>query len=123
MIGWAASKGISQLVGFVYPAFQSFKALQTKTDDDDTQWLTYWVVFSVMITFEHVFEFLISWLPFYYEFKVLFQLWLTFTDKAGKIIYEAYVQELFQALSAKIESMLASSNPSNPPVNDKSKTK
>ena len=40
----------SNVVGFVYPAYMSFKAIETEDDvDDDIQWLTYWVVFGSVV--------------------------------------------------------------------------
>jgi receptor expression-enhancing protein 5/6 len=41
------AKLVSDLVGFVYPAYASFKAIDSADPNDDTQWLTYWVVFAV----------------------------------------------------------------------------
>ena len=38
-------------IGFAYPAYCSIKALETSTKEDDTQWLTYWVVLAF---FNHV---------------------------------------------------------------------
>jgi receptor expression-enhancing protein 5/6 len=35
------------LVGFTYPMFASLKAIESPNADDDKQWLTYWVVFSL----------------------------------------------------------------------------
>ena len=29
-------------MGFVYPAYASYKALETKTPEASAQWLTYW---------------------------------------------------------------------------------
>lgn len=49
------------LVGFVYPAYQSFKAINTPTTEDDTQWLTYWVVYAFFTITEQFTDFLLSW--------------------------------------------------------------
>ena len=34
------------MIGFGYPAFKSFQAIETKSKGDDTQWLVYWVIFA-----------------------------------------------------------------------------
>lgn len=49
------------LVGFIYPAYQSFKAINTPSTDDDTQWLTYWVVYAFFTITEQFTDFLLSW--------------------------------------------------------------
>jgi receptor expression-enhancing protein 5/6 len=33
---------ITNLIGFLYPAYASFRAIETKDKNDDKQWLTYW---------------------------------------------------------------------------------
>lgn len=37
---------LSTLLGWGLPAYFSLKALETPSSNDDTQWLTYWVVFG-----------------------------------------------------------------------------
>ena len=47
-----AFKIVSLLVGTIYPAYKSFKAIESKEKDDDTQWLIYWVVFAFFSVIE-----------------------------------------------------------------------
>ena len=68
---------VSNLIGWALPAYLSLKALETPTPQDDTQWLTYWVVFG-FFNFVEAFalRILLYYLPWYFAFKSLFILWL-----------------------------------------------
>ena len=66
---------VSNAIGFVYPAYMSFKALNTPQPDDDTQWLTYWVVFSFYNLTEQLTSVFMSWIPFYFVLKMAFLIW------------------------------------------------
>ena len=44
---------LANTVGFLYPAYCSIKALESSTKIDDTQWLTYWVVFGLFSVIEY----------------------------------------------------------------------
>lgn len=68
--------GCSVTIGFIYPAYQSYKALEGKRSDDAAEWLTYWVIFSLFTVFESIADWFISWIPFYYIFKLVLLLWL-----------------------------------------------
>jgi receptor expression-enhancing protein 5/6 len=63
------------LVGFIYPAYMSFKAINTPGTGDDTQWLTYWVVYAFFNLTESITDLLLSWIPFYFFFKIAFLVW------------------------------------------------
>ncbi|KYM76606.1 PREDICTED: receptor expression-enhancing protein 5 [Atta cephalotes] len=67
---------VCNIVGFVYPAYQSMKALESPKKEDDTKWLTYWVVFAVFTIVEFFSEYIVSWFPVYWLFKCVFYVWL-----------------------------------------------
>jgi len=70
------AKLITDLVSFIYPAYMSFKAIDSTNPVDNTQWLTYWVVFSFVSIIENVADFLVDFIPFYFFIKVGFFVWL-----------------------------------------------
>lgn len=56
----------------------SCKAIDSEDKDDDTQWLTYWVVYAAFGIIEYFTDILLSWIPFYFLAKVrslLLPLW------------------------------------------------
>ena len=46
---------------FAYPAYCSIQALESKQKGDDTQWLTYWVVFAAFSVLEYFADFIAGW--------------------------------------------------------------
>jgi receptor expression-enhancing protein 5/6 len=62
---------------YIYIAYASFMTIESPQKDDDTQWLTYWVVISFIQIFEYFSDVLLYWFPFYYLFKTIIVLWLT----------------------------------------------
>ncbi|ETW08332.1 hypothetical protein H310_00942 [Aphanomyces invadans] len=84
---------ISNLVGFVYPAYMSFKALNTETSGDDTQWLTYWVVYSAFNLTEQITDTLLFWVPMYFFIKIAFLVWCYHPSTLGATtIYESLIK-------------------------------
>src|SRR4051794_35276949 len=57
---------LTSLVGFLYPAYASFKAIESVDKADDTQWLTYWVVFAFFSVIEYFAQYLLHVFPLYY---------------------------------------------------------
>ena len=68
---------VSNLVGFVIPAFLSFRAIESPSPGDDVQWLTYWIIFA---TFNFVESFalrvVLYYFSWYFPVKTLFLIWL-----------------------------------------------
>ncbi|KAF1331288.1 Er membrane protein dp1/yop1, partial [Globisporangium splendens] len=87
---------VVNLVGFLYPAYQSFKAISTPNTDDDTQWLTYWVVYAFFNITESITDLLLSWIPFYFFIKVAFLVWCYHPSTVGSnVIYNAAIKPYF----------------------------
>ena len=69
------AKLLVDLVGFLYPAYMSFKSMDSGVNDDVTQWLTYWVVFSFLNIFESLFSIIVAFIPFYFWIKIVKYSW------------------------------------------------
>ena len=49
---------------------RSIKAIESSSKEDDTTWLTYWVVYGVFSVAEFFSDIFLYWFPFYYAGKV-----------------------------------------------------
>ena len=82
------------LLGFVYPAYMSFKSMDSGSQDV-TQWLTYWVVFSFFSILENLLGFMVSFIPFYTFIKVGLIVWMYHPSTMGaKTVYEQGLRPL-----------------------------
>lgn len=83
----------SDLIGFLYPVYASIKAIETPAEDDDTLWLTYWLVFSFFKIIEGPADFLLHYIPFYQPIKAAFLVWCYYPKTQGaKVIYANVVK-------------------------------
>ena len=54
----------------VYVLPLSCQAIDSEDKDDDTQWLTYWVVYAAFGILEYFTDIFLGWVPFYFLAKV-----------------------------------------------------
>lgn len=74
------------IVGFLYPAYRSFKALESDDKDDDTQWLTYWVVYAFFTVFDEMTSWILNLMPFYFMIKLVLMIWMFWPTTNGALV-------------------------------------
>ncbi|KAG0234768.1 ER membrane protein DP1/Yop1 [Actinomortierella wolfii] len=100
-----AGQLFSNLLGFVYPAYRSFKALETPEKEDDKQWLTYWTVYGFVSILESFTDILLYWFPFYFFLKTIFLLWLMIPQFNGAVtVYNRFLRPFLVQHSKDIDS-------------------
>ncbi|KAI9189723.1 ER membrane protein DP1/Yop1 [Blastocladiella emersonii ATCC 22665] len=103
-----AGQLLTNMVGFLYPAYASFRSIESPGKTDDTQWLTYWVVYAFFSIIEYFADILIYWLPMYYTIKAAFLLWLYLPYFRGADrVYSGTIRPFLLANESKIDAGIA----------------
>ncbi|KAG5230006.1 ABA-responsive family protein [Salix suchowensis] len=90
------------VISLVYPLYASIRAIETKSHVDDKQWLTYWILYSMLTLFELTFAKVIELLPFWPYAKLILTCWLVVPQFSGA----AYIYENFKDIFSKPDDVL-----------------
>ncbi|KZZ86800.1 membrane biogenesis protein Yop1 [Ascosphaera apis ARSEF 7405] len=81
--------------GFIIPGYYSLEALFSVDKRDDSQWLTYWVVFAMFTVLESLVN-AAYWFPFYYIFKFVLILWMALPQFSGaQLVFNSFIRPVF----------------------------
>ena len=102
---------LCNLVGFLYPAYESFKAIESGNREDNVQWLIYWVVFGCFHIAEIGIEILLAWFPFYYAFKLGFLVYCFLPSTRGaQFVYGNIIKPFLETHQVRFDNQANSIN-------------
>ncbi|CAG0914808.1 unnamed protein product [Notodromas monacha] len=95
-------------LGFLYPAFNSYKAIRDKNTREYVKWMMYWVVFALFCVAEAFADvFVAFWCPFYQELKILTVIWfLAPATRGSSYLYRNFVHPFFNERAHEIDIYL-----------------
>jgi receptor expression-enhancing protein 5/6 len=108
---WTAALRAYALLGpvmmLLYPLYASIMAIESPYKEDDQQWLTYWVLYSLVSLLEMAAGRVIAWIPFYSTIKLLLASWLVLPQfRGGIILYERCVRPYLNAATGVTDQKL-----------------
>lgn len=97
---------ITNIVGIVFPTYWSIKAIESTETDDDKQWLTYWIVFSLFSLLDLFSGFILKFIPFYFFFKLIFLIVLMAPNiKGATFVYDNIIRKLFKKYENELDNL------------------
>ncbi|KAK9822694.1 hypothetical protein WJX81_002122 [Elliptochloris bilobata] len=101
-------RALNLFFGLVYPAWFSLIAIESKDTVDDTQWLVYWLVFSLIQILETFLWPILEWVPPYLMLKTALLGWLVLPYFRGaSFLYETVLAPASGRLKAEIAKVPA----------------
>jgi len=107
MMSALLSRCLILVLGTLYPAYRSYKAIKNKDLREHVKWMMYWIVFALFTTTETFLDIFFSWFPFYYEIKILFILWvLSPATRGSSLLYKKVVHPLLISREKEIDDLI-----------------
>ncbi|KAG7238519.1 hypothetical protein INR49_030792 [Caranx melampygus] len=98
---------IRLVFGTLYPAYSSYKAVKSKDVREYVKWMMYWIIFALFMTVEVFTDMFLCWLPFYYELKIAFVVWLLSPyTKGSSVLYRKFVHPTLSSKEKDIDDYI-----------------
>lgn len=108
MVSVILSRLVILVFGLLYPAYASYKAVKTKNIKEYVKWMMYWIVFALFTAAETFSDVFLSWMPFYYEIKMVFVFWLLSPVTQGSsFLYKKFVHPQLLKREKEIDEAIA----------------
>ncbi|CAK8698677.1 unnamed protein product [Clavelina lepadiformis] len=93
--------------GLLYPAYSSYKAVKGANARQYVRWIMYWVVFALFTAVETFTDVFLSWMPFYYELKIIIVFWLVLPyTKGSSYLYRKFIHPNLSKREQEIDLFL-----------------
>ncbi|XP_070776126.1 receptor expression-enhancing protein 1 [Enoplosus armatus] len=107
MVSWIISRLVVLVFGTLYPAYSSYKAVKSKDVKEYVKWMMYWIIFALFTTVEVFTDMFLCWLPFYYELKIAFVVWLLSPyTKGSSVLYRKFVHPTLSSKEKDIDDYI-----------------
>ncbi|KAH7865701.1 hypothetical protein Vadar_010044 [Vaccinium darrowii] len=94
-------------VGVALPVYSTFKAIETKDQNEQQRWLLYWAAYGSFSIAEVFTDKLISWFPLYYHMKFAFLVWLQLPSVDGaKQLYVNHLRPFLLKHQARLDQIV-----------------
>ncbi|XP_028093693.1 HVA22-like protein k isoform X3 [Camellia sinensis] len=94
-------------VGVVLPVYSTFKAIESKNQNEQQRWLLYWAAYGSFSIAEIFTDKFISWFPLYYHVKFAFLVWLQLPSVNGaNHLYMNHLRPFLLRHQAKLDQIV-----------------
>ena len=92
---------------FLFPAYDTFKAIENKDQANQNRLLTYWMVFGTFFALDNVFQYVFSFLPFFHLIRLALLFAFYSRSINGAEYFYQYVQKpAFERVSGVVDEFL-----------------
>lgn len=97
-----------QLSSYLWPAYQTFKAVEANKQSLIKAWAIYWMIIGLFSTIQPVLDTLLFWVPFYYVLRLIGAIYLWYPGLQGSLhVYGRWVQPFIYEYEPLIDRRLA----------------